>query len=122
MHHTTKQTAHILLNINMPNGTSIQLSHASYLLLIDLPYQVRKVHILPGLVHNSLISVRQLCYSGYDITFIREKLEVMKDGHCVMSDLRDPQSRIWRVNLKEVAKPVCKAEFKHAHENSNQKA
>jgi hypothetical protein len=45
----------------------------------------------------------------------------MKDRECVMSGLRNPQSRLRRVKLKEDAKPACKAECNHAHENSNQK-
>jgi hypothetical protein len=61
---TSKQAAHIPLSVNTPNGTSIQSSHTCDLLLTDLPPQERKAHLLPGLVHNSLISVRQLCDNG----------------------------------------------------------
>jgi hypothetical protein len=68
----------------MHNGTSIQSSHTSDLLLTDLPPQARKAHILPGLVHNSLIYVGQLCDSGCDVTFTKERVTVMKDGKCVM--------------------------------------
>jgi hypothetical protein len=55
-----KQAAHVPLNVNMPNGTTIQSSHTCDLFLTDLPHQARQAHILPGLVHNSLISVGQL--------------------------------------------------------------
>jgi hypothetical protein len=65
--------------------------------------------------------VGQLCNSGYDTMFTQEKVEFTKYSKCVMSGLCDPQSRLWRVNLKEDAKPACKSEFNHAHENSNQK-
>jgi hypothetical protein len=105
----------------MPNGTSIHSSHTRNLLLSTLPWQARKARILHGLVHNSLIYVGQLYNSGCHITFNLDKLEVKKDGECVILGLRDPQSRLWRVNLKEDAKPACKAECNHVHENSNLK-
>jgi hypothetical protein len=93
----------------MPNGTAIQLSYTSDLLLNELPHEARKVHGLPVLVHNSLIYVGQLCDSGSVITFTREKEEVIKDNTYVMSGLRNPQLRLWRVTLKEDAKPACKS-------------
>jgi hypothetical protein len=55
-----KQAAHVPLNVNMPNGTTIQSSNTCNLFLTDLPHQARQAHILPGLVHDSLISVGQL--------------------------------------------------------------
>jgi hypothetical protein len=118
---TIKQTAHIPPNVNMPNGMSIQLSHTSDLLLSAFPHQARKSHISPGLVDNSLISVGQLCDSGCEVTFTRDKVEVKKGGQCIMPGLRDSQSRLWRVNLKESTKLAHKAECNHAHDNINQK-
>jgi hypothetical protein len=47
-----KQAAHVPLNVNMPNGTTIQPPHTCNLLLTDLPPQARQAHILPGIVHN----------------------------------------------------------------------
>jgi hypothetical protein len=55
--------------MNMPNGTTIQSSHTCNLLLTDLPPQARQAHILQGLVHNSLISVGQLCDNECSVTF-----------------------------------------------------
>jgi hypothetical protein len=44
----------------------------------------------------------------------------MKDGKCVMLGARDPQSGLWRVNLKK-PKPEVKSARNHAHYTSNQK-
>jgi hypothetical protein len=67
-----KQAAHVPLNVNMPNGTTIQSSHTCNILLTDLPHQARQAHILPGLVHNSLISVGQLCDNECIVTFTQD--------------------------------------------------
>jgi hypothetical protein len=117
---TSKQAAHVPLNVNMPNGTSIQLSHTCDLLLTDLPSQSRKEHILPGMVHNSLLSVGQLCNSRCDVIFNKEQVAVLKDGKCVMLGSRDPQSRLWRFDLKQKPK-VMQHECNHTHETSNHK-
>jgi hypothetical protein len=117
---TSKQAAHIPLNVNMPTDMLIQLSHTCDLLLTNLPSQARKAHILPGLVHNSLISVGQQRDSGCDIMFNKEQVTVLKDGKCVIVGSRDPPSRLWRVDLKNKPKSVPQAECNHAHETSNQ--
>jgi hypothetical protein len=49
-----KCAAHVPLHLNMPNGTTIQSSHTSELLLSTFPPHARQAHILPGVVHNSL--------------------------------------------------------------------
>jgi hypothetical protein len=70
---TSKKAAHIPLSVNLPNDTSIQSSHTCDLLLTD------KAHVLPGIVHNSLIYVRQLCDNGCDITFNKDTESVMSN-------------------------------------------
>jgi hypothetical protein len=114
------QEAHVPLSVNMPNGTTIESSHTCDLLLTYLPPQARKAHILPGLVHNSLISLGQLCDSGFDATFTQEQVTVSRDGTCVMYESRDPRSRLWRVDLKKKFE-AKKLQCNHAHDNSNQK-
>jgi hypothetical protein len=86
-----KQAAHILLNFNIPNGTIIQSSHTCNLLLPDLPPQARQAHILPGLVHNSLISVGQLCHNGCSVTFTQDQVTVSINEKCVAYGSRDPK-------------------------------
>jgi hypothetical protein len=104
----------------MPNGTTIQSSHTCELLLTDLPPQARKAHILPGLVHNSLICVGQLCDNGCDVTFTQEQITVSMDGTCVMYGSRDPRSRLWRVDLEQKFE-TKNVQCNHAHDKSNQK-
>jgi hypothetical protein len=104
----------------MPNGTTIQSSHTCNLLLTDLPPQSRQAHILPGLVHNSLISVGKLCDNGCSVTFTQDQVTVSKNEKCVMYGYRDPKSRLWQVDLKKKFE-TNQVQCKHAHDNSNQK-
>jgi hypothetical protein len=104
----------------MPNGTTIQSSHTCNLLLTDLPPQARQTHILPGLVHNSLISVGQLWDNGCSVTFTQDQVTVSRNEKRVMYGSRDPKSRLWRVNLKQKFE-TKHVQFNHAHDNNNQK-
>jgi hypothetical protein len=115
-----KQAAHVPLKVNMPNGTTIQSSHTCSLLLTDLPQQARQAHILPRLVHNSLISVGQLCNNKCSVTFTQDQVTVSRNGKNVMNGSRDPKSRLWQVNLKQKMKPEI-VQCNHAHDNNNQK-
>jgi hypothetical protein len=116
-----KCAAHVPFHVNMPNGTTIQSSRISELLLSALPPQARRAHIFTGLVHKSLISVGQLCDSGCNIIFTRDNVEVNTDEKSVMSGIRDQQSRIWRVDLKEAPSSNYTPACNHAHETSNLK-
>jgi hypothetical protein len=117
---SNKQAAHVPINVNMPNGTKIQSSHICNLLLTYLPPQARQAHILPGLVHNSLISVGQLCDNDCSLTFTQDQVTVSKNGKHLMYGARDPKSRLWRVNLKQKFETE-NVQCNHAHANNNQK-
>jgi hypothetical protein len=116
-----KRATHVLLHVNMPNGTTIQSSHTSEFLLSALSPEVRQAHILPRLVHTSLISVGELCNSGCVFTLTQDKVEVIKNGKSVMSGVRDQKSRLWRVVLQETPHSNYKKACNHAHETSNLK-
>jgi hypothetical protein len=115
-----KQAAHVPLNVNMHNGMTIQLSHTCNLLLTDLPHQARQAYILPGLVHNSLISVDKLCDKESSVTFPQDQVTVSRNGKDVMYVSQDPKSRLWRVNLKQQMNNKI-TQCNHAHDNNNQK-
>jgi hypothetical protein len=115
-----KQAVHIPLNVNMPNGTTIQSPHTSNLLLTDLPHQAQQAHIFPGLVRNSLISVGQLCDNECSVTFTQDHVTVASNRKNVMYRSRDPKSRLWRVDLKQ--KMTTKiSQCNHAHDKNNLK-
>jgi hypothetical protein len=100
-----KQAAHVPLNANMPNGTTIQSSHTCNLLLKDLTPQARQAHILTGLVNNSLISVGQLCDNECSVTFTQDQVTVSKKGKkwCTVPEILNHAcgESIWNRDLKQ---------------------
>jgi hypothetical protein len=75
---------------------------------------------LHGLVHNSLISVGQLCDNECSVTFTQDHVTVSRNGKHVMYGSRDPKSRLWRVDRKQKMTPKI-SQCNHAHDNNNQK-
>jgi hypothetical protein len=82
--------------------------------------QARQAYILPGLVHNSLISVGQLCDNECSVTFTQDQVTVSKNGKRVMYGSRYPKSHLWRVNLKQKFE-TKHVQCNHTHENNNEK-
>jgi hypothetical protein len=55
--------------IHNPNGTIMYSTHTAELDIPHLPLAARQVHIVPNLASHTLLSIGQLCNTGYDITF-----------------------------------------------------
>jgi hypothetical protein len=64
--------------------------------------------------------VGQLCDNGCSVTFTQAQVTVSRNGKCVMYGSRDPKSRLWRVDLKQIFE-TNQVQCNHAHDNSNQK-
>jgi hypothetical protein len=105
-----------IINVNIPNGTTIQSSHTCNLLLTYFPPKAWQAHILPGLVHNSLISVGQLCDNGCSVTFTQDQVTVSKKRK--WCNVQIPRSKIALVESRFETKQV---QCNHAHDNINQK-
>jgi hypothetical protein len=59
----------------------------------------RQAHILPGLAHNSLLSVGQMCDSSCVITFTANKFAITNGAAIILTGNRDKDSGLWRVPL-----------------------
>ena len=64
------------IEIEMPNGTVERSTHTCYLRIPGLPKELRKGHIVPGLSHSSLVSIRKLCKGGCKVIFKENECEV----------------------------------------------
>ena len=64
------------IEIEMPNGTVERSTHTCYLRIPGLPKELRKRHIVPGLSHSSLVSIRKLCKGGCEVIFKENECEV----------------------------------------------
>ena len=56
-------------HIRLPDGTCMISTHEGELDIPTLPRGARRAHIVPALTDQSLISIKQLCDSGCDVSF-----------------------------------------------------
>ena len=66
----------------------------------------RHVHIVPGLHNCSLLSIGQLCDSGYEVLFTKLHMSVLSDGHCILQGHRSTTTRLWHVTTTSIDPPL----------------
>ena len=96
--------------MRMPNGQTLNTSFKALLPNKILNPKARQCDILPGLQHNSLVSVGKLSDAGYCTIFVPgsqgvqvvggNKLKIHVFGEAVLRGRKDPQG-LWRVPLED---------------------
>ena len=65
------------IEIEMPNGSIERSTHTYYLRIPGLPKELRETHIVPGLSHSSLVSIKK--YAEED-ALLFSKINFVKYG------------------------------------------
>ncbi len=83
--------------VNLPNGSAIQATHTTMLPFKSLSDEARKADVLPGLLPNSLISVRKIADADYTTIFHPrgEGVTVRKKNTFWLQLLRKPVLQGW---------------------------
>lgn len=92
-----KRVATTPLNITLPDGDIIQSTHLGNLNLPGLPDAATTAHIVPGLAHSSLISIKQLCDHGCHVIFTNKDCKVYRKAELVLIGKRHPETGLWIV-------------------------
>ena len=64
------------VRITCPNGQTIRSTHECNLDIPWLPAAMTDAHIVPGLAHSSLISIKKFCDAGCRVIFDRDECRV----------------------------------------------
>ena len=64
------------LKINLPDGGCLTSTHTCMLDIPWLPNGAKEAHIVPGLAHTSLISIKILCDAGCKVTYDDDECRV----------------------------------------------
>eukprot|EP00978_Attheya_sp_CCMP212_P021045 scaffold61041_cov42-Attheya_sp.AAC.1 len=86
--------------INLPDGSQIKSTHTCEIDNPDLPQEARQAHIVPGLAHTSLISIKMLCDAKCILTYDDEACTVYYKNKIVWIGKRDPSTGLWILALK----------------------
>jgi hypothetical protein len=77
----------------------MQSTHTAKLDLPNLPALARQVHIVPALAQHSLISIRQLCDAGCNVTFDAKTVTVCYNNGTVLSGTRTAATKLWHLQV-----------------------
>jgi hypothetical protein len=76
-------------------------THTAALDIPELSATAAVAHFFPAMANNSLLSVVQLCNEGYSITFTIDNVTIFnKIGKSILKGLRDLETGLWRINLR----------------------
>ena len=71
------------LKINLPDGDCLASTHTCTLDIPWLPNEAKEAHIVPGLAHESLISIKILCDAGCKVAYGDDEFHVYYNNKIV---------------------------------------
>ena len=80
------------LKINLPDGDCLTSTHTYTLGILWLPNNAKEAHIVPGLAHASLISIKILCDAGCKVTYDDDECRVYYNKKVLWFRKREPQT------------------------------
>jgi hypothetical protein len=91
---SNKKSTIMPLEVHLPNGATITSTHTATLNMPSLPHAARQSHILPGLDQHSLLSVGQMCDSGFSVTLKASNVTVTNCEYTLLTGIRDKYSSL----------------------------
>ena len=89
------------IEIEMPNGEIERSSHTCHLRIPNLLKELREAHIVPGLSHSSLISIKKLCRGGCEVIFKDDTCEVWYKTKLVLTGEAIGPGGLWILPIDE---------------------
>ena len=83
------------IEIEMRNCTHEKSIHTYYLRTPSPPKVLRKVHIVPGLTHSSLVSIKKLCIGGCEVKFKDKESQVWYKNKQVLTGRSIGPGGLW---------------------------
>ena len=87
------------LIINLPDGETIQSTYTCKLNIPWLPEEATRAHIVPGLAHTSLVSIKVLCDDVCKVAYNGKHCLVYYRKKLVWKDRREATTKLWVLPL-----------------------
>ena len=92
---------HNPLVITLPDGQTLQSTRTCELDAPWLPLRAHKAHIVPGLAHTSLVSIKTLCEAGCKVSYDEDEVRVYFKQTIVWTGKREPTTGLWVLPLNK---------------------
>jgi hypothetical protein len=90
------------LTVRLPNGTTMESTHAAALDIPESNKAASIAHVFPGMANHSLLSVGQRCNEDYNVTFRIESVTIHNSqGIQILRGARDLDTGLWWINLRK---------------------
>ena len=86
--------AAVPLIINLPDGEVIKSTYTCKLNLPFLPEAATRAHIVPGLAHTSLVSIKILCDAGCEVNYNEKECLVYYENKLVWTGRREESTKL----------------------------
>ena len=90
--------------IKLPDESIIYSTHMCNLDIPWLPNEMTEAHIVPGLQHLSLISIKKFCEVGCKVVFDEKECRIYYKGELVLSGGRDERTHMWKLPINPISK------------------
>ena len=87
------------LIINLPDGETIQSTHTCKLNIPWLLEEATRAHIIPGLAHTSLVSIKVLCNARCKVAYNGKHCLVYYKKKLVLKGEREVTTKLWVLPL-----------------------
>ena len=96
-----KKATHPLI-ITLPDGEQIEYIYRWKINVPAIPSTVIKAHIVPGLTHTFLISIKVICDSGFTVFFDKEYSRVYFENKTIWRGTRENSTGLWIPPMKKL--------------------
>ena len=93
------------LTIHLPGGDTLSSTNTCDVDIPCLPKKARRAHIVPGLAHSSLISIKVLCEHGCTVLYKGDHCKVY-EGKLIWRSVKEPTTNLWVLPLKHDGLPI----------------
>ena len=111
------------ISISQPDGGKLESTHECEIDNPKLPQAARAAHIVPGLAHKSLISIKMLIYAGCKVTHDTEHVKFFYRGKVVWKSTRESLTGLWALSFthkQKIAQTIRHKTDNHTDNNAYQ--
>ena len=84
-----------LLVIYLSNGKTLQSTHTVNLYLSWLPKLATQAHVVPGISHTSLLSIKMLCNTVCKVSYDKDKCLILYNNKILLQGTRESSTIFW---------------------------
>ena len=94
-HHTDTN-----LTVRLPNGHTMQATHATNFHIPALPPNATQAHVFPQMRTAPLLSIGQLCDHGCEAHFDKHQVVITHQQQPLLQGTRNPTTKLWEINIQ----------------------